>query len=747
MPTNAQLLQQEIDRRVGISRQKQEFIDAAKLRLLERADGKGLVPGDDFDSAIENFDQAGTFTSKGKFAANQNDTPPPLTPTRNVLNKYQDWTYKFKFYICKTDALENDPRTSEKIILAASGETNLFTIKDMEMKAYVAPGWQAKNFLVTRFEFQIVEPRGGSLFYEAILEAANLLSIENYINAPFYLELSWVGYDNNGLPVIIEEEEVRPKIYALKIVDIKSSLSAEGSVYRIKAIEYENWTSANKWLVLDNHLAIEARTVGEFFDGLQREINKSEKQSGIWRMYPDKFVFKVSDELRGIKLKEANATKGPQRMNSMSIFIQDRTIVSVPRGYDINEILNDLMVASEDWVQQAMADPNSIDKVSVGESKNKNKRIWMLSSNIKIKEYDPAVNDYSKEITYNVSSYYTTRANIDPGQLNKTEEEIQRKDEELLQERSIGKYYEYLYTGQNTEVLNLEIDFNFMWTTNIPLYAGLQQVRMIDEGRVISQEDQNLQQSVALRYQALTKRFQQSVGQPGLLRDITIERNEVIRQLDASADQRLAAQAINNDILIEISKGREKLFASTVLEVLGKKTGAKAVPLPIPVPYTSDATRPDTQYRGIMEGSHRPFRSIAASILNQIFYTSTELMQIDLEVRGDPSWLGVSQVELRLNEKLFQPILKEDTQAERIGREDILFILDMKFSRFENAETGFLDFTDNPQQTEVIVSGVYQAVEVTHKFNEGAFTQNIRAIKDTEITRLRNKESIKSKIK
>ena len=211
--------------------------------------------------------------------------------------------------------------------------------------------------------------------------------------------------------------------------------------------------------------------------------------------------------------------------------------------------------------------------------------------------------------------------------------------------------------------------------------------------------------------------------------------------------QREENQAINNDILIEISKDREKLFASTVLEDLGKRTGAKPIPLPIPVPYTSDGSRPDTQSRGVMEGSHRPFRSIAASILNQIFYTSVELMQIDLEIRGDPSWLGLSAVEQRLNQTLFQAITIEDTQADRMGREDILIVLEMKFSRFENAETGFLDFTDNPQQTEVIVSGVYQAVEVTHRFNEGAFTQVIHAIKDTEITRLRNQQVLKNKIK
>ena len=195
-------------------------------------------------------------------------------------------------------------------------------------------------------------------------------------------------------------------------------------------------------------------------------------------------------------------------MNSMSIFVQDRTIVEVPRGYDINEILNDLMVASEDWVREAMID-GDINTVNSSQEINKNKRIWMLSSNIEIKEYDPSVNDYSKVITYNVSTYHTIRANLDPGQLNKTEEEIQINDAQLLQERSIGKIYEYLYTGHNTEVLNLEIDFNFMWTTNIPLYAGLQQVRSIDEGRVVSKKDQNFQKTLAQKYQRTNKIYSQ----------------------------------------------------------------------------------------------------------------------------------------------------------------------------------------------------------------------------------------------
>ncbi len=695
------------------------------------------------------FDQFGAAGFDSKFSANKNAPPPPLIPTRNSLNKFQSWTYKFSFYICKIEALIGDPRTSEKIIFAESGETNLFTMKNMEIKSVVAPGWRAKNFLINQFEFEIFEPRGGALFYEAILEAANLLSINNYINAPFYLELSWLGYDNDGVPLVIEDAEVRPKIWALKIVDIKSTLTAEGSVYRIKAIEFEAWTSSNKWLVLDHHLAIEASTIGEFFDGLKKEINKAEKQSGIWRMYPDRFDFKVDPEIAEIKLKEKNATEGPQRLNSMQIFVQDRTIVEIPRGYDINEILNDLMVASEEWVQAAMTD-GDINSVNIGQqtTKKKVKRIWMLTSNVEIKEYDPAVNDYSKLITYNVSTYYTTRASIDPGQLNRTEEEIQENDKTLLQERSIGKIYEYLYTGQNTEVLNLEIDFNFMWTTNIPLYAGLQQIRSIDEGRVVSSKEQNAQETLAQRYQALNKLFQNTSGPEGPVLDEAIaELNEVTRQLDRVGDQRATAQAINNNILINISKDKEKLFASTIIEDLGRKDSAKPVPLSIPVPYTSDGSRPDTQARGIMEGSHRPFRSIASSVLNQIFYTNAELMQIDLEIRGDPSWLGLSGVEQRLQKTLFTAIVVEDTLAKRTGREDILFVLEMKFSRFENAETGLLNFTDSEQQTETIVSGVYQAVELSSRFNEGVFTQVIHAIKDTEITRLRNLQKLKNKLK
>lgn len=743
--SNAELLAKEIDRRMVISRQEQEFVDSAKLRLFGSVTGVGTI------TDRSSLPPPGTDPN-GRFTANKNTSPPPLTPTRNSLNKYQSWTYKFSFYICKIEALVGDPRTSEKIIFAQSGETNLFTIKNMEIKSVIAPGWRAKNFLINQFEFEIFEPRGGALFYEAILEAANLLSISNYINAPFYLELSWLGYDNDGLPIVIEDEEVRPKIWALKIVDIKSSLSAEGSVYRIKAIEFESWTSSNKWLVLDHHLNIEASTVGEFFDGLQKEMNKAEQQSGMWRMYPDKFKFNVIEEIKNITLKESNATEGPQRQNSTLTFNQKNTMVHVPRGYDINEILNDLMVASEEWVQSAMidGDPNSVN-VKQKTTKKKAKRIWMLTSNVAIKEYDPAVNDYSKEITYNISTYFTTRASIDPGQLNRTEEEIQENDKTLLLERSIGKIYEYIYTGQNTEVLNLEIDFNFMWTTNIPLYAGLQQVRSIDEGRVISSKNQNVQETIAQRYQALHKKYQSISGpeffDDNIIKNDLAELKQLTIQLDRVRKQREKIQEINNEILIDISKGREKLFASTVLEDLGKKTGAKPVPLPIPVPYISDGTRPDTQFRGIIEGSHTPFRSIAASVLNQIFYTSAELMQIDLEIRGDPSWLGLSGVEQRLQETLFTPIVKENTLAQRMGREDILFVLEMKFSRFENAETGLLDFTDNELQSETIVSGVYQAVEIASRFQEGAFTQVIHAIKDTKITRMRNLPKVKNKLK
>lgn len=688
----------------------------------------------------------------GPFAANKKTVPPPLRPTPNHLSNFQSWTYKFNFYIAKLDALTGNPKLTEKIILASSGETNLFTLRNVQIESIIAPGWKAKNFLPTTHEFELFEPRGGALFYEAIFEAANILSIENYINAPFYLELSWVGYDENGVPIVIEDDEVRSKIWALKIVDIRSSLSSEGSLYTIKCIEFEHWMSANKFAILNNHLSIEADTVGKFFDGLKVEINKTEDRkdgSGFWRLFPDTFDFNIDPDIRNIKLKESNPNESPQRQNSLTVMRGDVTRVHVPRGYEINEIVNDLMVASEEWVTSAMtdgSDPN-VRKAEPDQRVKKNKRIWVVTANVKIGKYDAAVNDYSKDITYNIGIYRTTRANIDPGTLNKSDEDIKRNDQQLLEERSIGKLYEYLYTGKNIEVLNLDIEFNMMWTTNLPLYAGLQQVRSLDDGRVVSNQPQD-QKSLAAAYQKVNNKFE-ALNQflpgerSGLQTSLEIKEAALVKQLDKFREQREQRQLVNNEILEQISKDKEKLFASTLIEDLGKIEGFKPSPTPIPVTFTADGERPETQFRGIVEGSYRPFRSIASTILNNIFYTPTELMQIELEIRGDPSWLGISSVEKRLRGKLFDPITVEDTMADRMGREDTLFIIEMKLSRFENKETGLIDFKDNEQESEIIISGVYQATNVISRFNEGVFTQVVRAIKDVEITRLRNLERLK----
>ena len=139
-------------------------------------------------------------------------------------------------------------------------------------------------------------------------------------------------------------------------------------------------------------------------------------------------------------------------------------------------------------------------------------------------------------------------------------------------------------------------------------------------------------------------------------------------------------------------------------------------------------------------------RGVYTTILAQLYDRQGQhLTEIELDIKGDPYWLGLSNVEREseLNEYINNRAAAQTGVTANFGRlvntvgraadssyanfydSDASFLLLFRPGDQPNEQTGYMDFKDS-----VFFNGIYHTIEVTHMFNNGQFTQKLRAVRD-----------------
>lgn len=139
-------------------------------------------------------------------------------------------------------------------------------------------------------------------------------------------------------------------------------------------------------------------------------------------------------------------------------------------------------------------------------------------------------------------------------------------------------------------------------------------------------------------------------------------------------------------------------------------------------------------------------RGVYTTILAQLYDRQGQhLTEIEMDIRGDPYWLGLSNVEREseLNDYINNRAAAQSgvtaTFGRLVGREgadqnaayanyydrDASFLLLFRPGDQPSIETGLMEFKDS-----VFFNGIYHTIEVTHMFNNGQFTQKLRAVRD-----------------
>lgn len=147
------------------------------------------------------------------------------------------------------------------------------------------PSQRSTNTNAIEVTFEIREPNGVTLL-ERLKNAATtaLEEKENYINAPYMLRLTFKGYDDTGAEIV---GAIKPKHIPIKITRLRFNVTESGSTYYCKAIPYHHDVFNSISSTIPVTVQVSAGTVKDVFTGaasVQKQVTEQKT---------------VSDELSG----------------------------------------------------------------------------------------------------------------------------------------------------------------------------------------------------------------------------------------------------------------------------------------------------------------------------------------------------------------------------------------------------------------------------------------------------------------
>jgi len=391
-----------------------------------------------------------------------------------------------------------------------------FFVDNVNVEASVAPIPGAGNSFSTKFQFDVIEPYSMGLFLQSLQVAAINSGYPNYLSdCPFLFKLEIVGNTDDGS--VVPTNETLTRYFTLKLTDVKMSVTEGGSRYSVNAVPLHHLGKANTVDTIYTDVAIVGGNVSEVLATGERSLvnvlNTAQKDlvakgtQAVPDIYEIVFPSDASDPLglsnpantelanslltaikdpnldtfkRTIAGRSKSETtnvgnspiasasmnftaesggnpeykkendlvdekSGTIQRGKMSINVGTRTF-TFPQGERITEIVQRVIMSS-DYTTQALKEPDE----------NGMYNWFRLDVQMQILEYDPKRNTQAKKyvirvLPYKVSSEVYKNPTA-PGQGQKQREKI------------IAKRYDYVYTGQNNDILKFDLVFDGMFFT------------------------------------------------------------------------------------------------------------------------------------------------------------------------------------------------------------------------------------------------------------------------------------------
>lgn len=722
----------------------------------------------------------------------------------NVLSDLYNYTYHFKFYVTSEEDLvltaKERPTLPElntildglhKVVIAESGVTAGFNIKEVEIENLLGPTFENRNAgEIKNFKMTIVEPLGSSLM-ETMLSAAIALDIQNFSKMWYFLELNFMGYDQNGNPIHNPVDKMKLKnngkwIYKVAITNMEVHMDEGGSTYNLSMIPYNMsaFDEGQCGCVPDN-INVSGGTIKEFCDDLAAKMTKAWEDRYLGQIY--KFNFKIHP-IEGITQHPNNYVVIPSPddpidgLGLSSDAPQDnkgsgKNAGMINKGVHVADIIG-YLYAHCDEAQKLILDVNTPgvlednkDTTASSASATYNGKKYrvpivpIIEPEVIITGFDQITGNYMKEITYHVYGYRNFTTNISPDQDSNVNDDPKVSYDmvkDMMARGFLKKKYEHRFTGLNTEVLRFDLDYNFSYSAILPKFVGWNSdVRAVSTGEKFSPNKDQINNSLDAAYNELkTKEANLTVAQESkLLYAATemLDQNQKIldsnkndtsvtdtQRADAAGNVKKAKEIISRlkpkvektraDLYIQHKNRRDQINKNPQKIVFGEDIQPDSNPFKITYTQQNNESVQSTG-TGLVGPWHRG-ASLVGALFNQLHSPMVNaLTKINLDIRGDPYWIGRSNLEKTVFHYQDDSIpVTPDFSLPNSTLGDTAIALIFRFPSKIDPDTGVPVIRRDDMFT-----GIYRVINVKNTFADGQFKQSLEAIK-VDLARMPPKE-------
>lgn len=467
----------------------------------------GIVSPDLFSSANDtsNLDPASGFDKNSKDT--KEGTLSNIRP--NPLNKFVNYTYNIRLGVMTPEMLnaftDGDYESLNQNIILGTGGIPAdqrapyfdvdFYIDDIELESFIGLQQVTGGANATQINFTITEPSGLS-FFNRLVACANDLGIRNYIDVPYFLKIQFYGYDDIEDSNEFTKTSI-PFIVPIKMSEIKNSVTAAGGVYNVEAVAfYDSPLFSNECHIKENFSA-KPKTLGDFFDQLTTNYNNFYKNTSLSQRagasdapIGDEFYhtikFEIDEEIRKQPIKfnkelktvdKAPMVPTPQGgfavtasagyIDAQTKIPPDDIRVDFPNGTNIIQMINDVIIQQSNYIKSQKLNPEEVKRVeNLDDVEKQTQELERLSAQLekplkwfrirtkkKYKQYNKALGQYARENIFVIKPYEVYNRTI--------------PDYPGWGELRPVKKYDYIFTGENNDVLNFNIQFDMVYYQGI----------------------------------------------------------------------------------------------------------------------------------------------------------------------------------------------------------------------------------------------------------------------------------------
>jgi len=230
-----------------------------------------------------------------------------------------------------------------------------FFIDDVQLTNTAAsPNTDATNTNAVKIQFELNEPNGVTLL-ERLKEQAKLSLAEDeksYTEAPYLMEITFKGYDDHGR---LYSGDIKPKYIPIKFINIKFTVNNSGAIYRIVAIPYHHNVFRSIYSNIPINIQVKAGTVKDIFgQSATAQLITSEQVRGEKTVFADEDEDPVTIEI--LKTVDKASTEKVSLTAAINSFFKKLTKPSIQKDKTKKESKVEGMQSKADVWEFAMAD-------------------------------------------------------------------------------------------------------------------------------------------------------------------------------------------------------------------------------------------------------------------------------------------------------------------------------------------------------------------------------------------------------